>query len=413
MSYSTDEIFEINILHCLFMNPELINELYIDEKCFISERNRKTLRFFKIIYKEYKSLDIGIMVSKFKEPEKKNEFMTYLSEIIDGPFAMQSEFYKYQEELQERYRNSNIDNIIKQYDTNLIDRETLISRISDINNENLYLKAKNNKKTPEEMMELIRGVSRKIKFDRFENFNSKLVIKQNTVNIIGARPSEGKSALALNLFCDLSKNYKCLYFNMEMTEAEVYERMLGIESQIPIEDIRKPQSDYQDTKIKEVANKIFNYKYEVVNGSKSISSLRTKIIKEQREEHLIVFIDYVGYVTSKAGLSDKDRIGEVTRELNNLTKDYNCTIFIIAQINRGGTDMPTMNDLKDSGELEQSADTIILINDPNKNNNDDTKIIELVIPKCRGAKRNVKLNIKYLKNMQRMEDYNEYQPKYS
>ena len=138
-----------------------------------------------------------------------------------------------------------------------------------------------------------------------------------------------------------------------------------------------------------------------------------EIIKEQREEHLIVFIDYVGYVTSKAGLSDKDRIGEVTRELNNLTKDYNCTIFIIAQINRGGTDMPTMNDLKDSGELEQSADTIILINDPNKNNNDDTKVIELVIPKCRGAKRNVKLNIKYLKNMQRMEDYNEYQSKYS
>ena len=413
MSYSTDEIFEINILHCLFMNPELINELYIDEKCFISERNRKTLRFFKIIYKEYKSLDIGIMVSKFKEPEKKNEFMTFLSEVIDGAFAMPSEFYKYQEELQERYRNSNIDNIIKQYDTNLIDRETLISRISDVNNENLYLKAKNNKKTPEEMMELIRGVSRKIQFDRFQNFNTKLVIKQNTVNIIGARPSEGKSALALNLFCDLAKNYKCLYFNMEMTEAEVYERMLGIESQIPIEDIRKPQSDYQDSKIKDVANKIYNYKYEVVNGSKSISSLRTKIIKEQREEHLIVFIDYVGYVTSKAGLSDKDRIGEVTRELNNLTKDYNCTIFIIAQINRGGTDMPTMNDLKDSGELEQSADTIILINDPNKNNNDDTKVIELVIPKCRGAKRNVKLNIKYLKNMQRMEDYNEYQSKYS
>ena len=75
--------------------------------------------------------------------------------------------------------------------------------------------------------------------------------------------------------------------------------------------------------------------------------------------------------------------------------------------------MPTMNDLKDSGELEQSADTIILINDPNKNNNDDVKIIELVIPKCRGAKRNVKLNIKYIKNTQRMEDYNNLQFKYS
>ena len=413
MNCLTDEIFELNILHCLYMQPQLINELYIDEKCFMSEKNRKTLRFFKIIYKEYNSLDVGIMISKFDSDFKKTEFMNFLSDIIDNSFAMPSEFYKYQEELQERYRNTNIDNIIKQYDTNVIDRETLISKISDINNENLYLKAKNNKKTPEQMMELIRGTTRKIQFDRFENFNNKLVIKQNTVNIIGARPSEGKSALALNLFCDLSKKYKCLYFNMEMTEAEVYERMLGIESEIPIEDIRNPKTEYQDSKINEVAKKIFTYKYEVVNGSKSISSLRAKIIKEQRDEHLIVFIDYIGYVTSKVGLSDKDRIGEVTRELNNLTKDYNCTIFIIAQINRGGTDMPTMNDLKDSGELEQSADTIILINDPNKNNNDDVKIIELVIPKCRGAKRNVKLNIKYIKNTQRMEDYNNQQFKYS
>ena len=79
--------------------------------------------------------------------------------------------------------------------------------------------------------------------------------------------------------------------------------------------------------------------------------LKSKIIKEQRDEHLIVFIDYVGYITTKAGQSDKDRIGEVTRELNNITKDYNCTIFLIAQINRNGSDVPTMQDLKDRGYL--------------------------------------------------------------
>ena len=83
MSYSTDEIFEINILHCLFMNPELINELYIDEKCFISERNRKTLRFFKIIYKETRRQIKNKMISMG------------LNEALSYALIPESEVHKY------------------------------------------------------------------------------------------------------------------------------------------------------------------------------------------------------------------------------------------------------------------------------------------------------------------------------
>jgi replicative DNA helicase len=253
------------------------------------------------------------------------------------------------------------------------------------------------------MLQKIRNKEKLIQFDRLYNLNQRVKIKKRTLNVIAARPSEGKSALALNLFCDLSKSYKCIYFNMEMTEEEIYERMLGIESSIPIEQIIKPQTDYQEETIKEVANKIYSYKYEVVNGSMNIKGLVSKIIREQREEHLIVFIDYVGYISNKAGQSDKDRIGEVTRMLNDVTKDYNCTIMLVAQINRNGSDTPTMEDLKDSGELEQSADTIILIHDENKQDVSSTKFIKLLIPKCRGSKRNIAIEVKYLKESQRME----------
>ena len=329
--------------------------------------------------------------------------MDYCTDVITLDFII-SEYYSYQETLQDNYRKNQIDQLIKSYDKQELSQEDLIDNLCEIKNENLYVLKKNTRKTPDEMINIIRGKDRIIKFNRLQSFNNKMQIKENTVNVIAARPSEGKSALAINMMCDLSKTYKCLYFNMEMTEAEIYERMLGIESSMRIEDIRKPQTDYQDEKIKEYAKKIYNYNYEVVNGSKSISSIRSKIIREQRDEHLIVFIDYVGYVTAKYGMSDKDRIGEITRELNNLTKDCDCTIFIIAQINRNGSENPTMNDLKDSGELEQSADTIILINDPNKQDKSDEKIIELLVPKCRGSKRNIGIQIKYLKDRQRMEE---------
>ncbi len=397
------ELLEKEIITSIILENKLINELYIDTKCFSNTFYRRTLEEIKKIYLEHKKVNIGMLLSRVKDKEKQ-KFMAEFSELISGEATtIPSEFYSYQDMLEENYRNTQIDTLVSKHIKEEITREELINGISKINSENLYLKKKNTKKTPEETIKIARDVERQIKFDRLYNFNTKMFIKENTINVIAARPSEGKSALALNMFCDLSKNYKCLYFNLEMTEPEIYERILGIESGIPIEDIKKPQIEFQDNKILESAKKFYNYNYEIINGSKSINSIKAKIIKEQREEHLIVFIDYIGYVTSKYGMSDKDRIGEITRELNNLTKDYNCTIFIVAQINRSGTDNPTMEDLKDSGELEQSADTIILINDPNKQNNDSTKEIDLLIPKCRGGKRNVFVKVKYYKESQQME----------
>lgn len=101
--------------------------------------------------------------------------------------------------------------------------------------------------------------------------------------------------------------------------------------------------------------------------------------------------------------NDRERVGEAVRELNNITKDYDCTIFLIAQINRNGSETPTMQDLKDSGELEQTADTIIIIHDDDKKNNDDVKEIGLLIPKCRGGRRQIRIPIKFHKPKQRME----------
>lgn len=361
------------------------------------------INFLKLAYKQTPTLDLAILTSKFPTEPQKAEFLDFYAETIDTLFS-QSEFLNYQETLLENYRNNQFDNIIKRYEAKEITREEMLSQISNVNNENLYLQDKNSKKTPEEILQIIRNVDNQLMFSRLSSFNTKVFIKQNTINIIGARPSEGKSALALNLFCDLSKKYRCLYFNMEMTEPEVYERIIGIEGNLQIKDIKKPQTEYQEKIIKETLQNMFaNSQYEIVNGSKHISSLRSKIIREQTKGHLVVFIDYIGYVTSRYGLSDKDRIGEITRELNNLTKDYNCTIFILAQINRGGVDIPSMNDLKDSGELEQSADTIILIHDKDKQSQEDIKYIDLLIPKCRSSKRNVGLKIKYDKTKQRME----------
>ena len=182
--------------------------------------------------------------------------------------------------------------------------------------------------------------------------------------------------------------------------------MLGIESNLPIETVLHPTTEVQNVKIDTAANAIYDLNYEVVQGSKTIKSIKSKIIREQRDGHLIVFIDYVGYVKGKVNQNDRERIGEIVREFNDITKDYNCTIFLVAQINRNGSDKPTMQDLKDSGELEQTADTIILIHDQHPEITKSVKPIDLMIPKCRGGKRNIAILAEYDKERQRMEILN-------
>ena len=389
------------ILSCIIIKPNLINELYVDINCFKDDYHKWLIKFLEKAYEKFKQFDPIVLTKAIKNDDSKSKFISYFLELQELT-ALPSSFYEYQQMLVDCNKENLIKNEIKLFEKKKITGDELYENMTTIINNSMIIQQEN-KVSPTEMLEMIRNKDKLLEFDKFKAFNEKLHFKKNTINVIGARPSEGKSALALNLFCDLLKKYKCIYFNMEMTETEVYERMLAIDGSFTIKDINVPQTEYQEKKIQEAANKIYNYKYEVINGSKTVNAIKNKIIREQRNGHVIVFIDYVGYIVGKKGQSDRERIGDAVRELNNITKDYDCTIFLIAQINRQGTDIPTMQDLKDSGELEQTADTIILIHDENKKDNGDVKKIKLVVPKCRGSKRNVHLETTFDKPRQIME----------
>lgn len=389
------------ILACIVIKPSLINELYVDMSCFSDDYHKWLITFLKKAYDKFKRFDPVVLTNAIKDTNSKSKFILYFNELQEL-VAVPGSFYEYQEMLVDYKKENLIKKKIKSFENKKITSDELYEEMTTIINDSMIIQ-KENKVSPEEMIKMIRNKDKLLEFYKFMAFNEKLHFKKNTVNVIAARPSEGKSALALNLFCDLVKTYKCLYFNMEMTETEVYERMLAIESNIPIKNISTPETEYQEGQIKETANKIYAYNYEVINGSKTVNAIKNKIIRKQREGHVVIFIDYIGYIVGKKGQNDRERIGDAVRELNNITKDYDCTIFLVAQINRQGTDKPTMQDLKDSGELEQTADTIILIHDENKEDIEDIKEIKLIVPKCRGGKRNVFIRTTFDKSRQIMK----------
>ena len=227
---------EDNLMCCILMKHELINELYVDLDVFEKPITKKMILFFKKFYEMHKNLDFELMINSIKDKHSQEVFLEYCTNIM-ALEPSPSVFYQYQEQLISQYKDRKILEEIDNFKSNKISNEELLENINTIQNKILITEHKN-KVTPDEMIDIVRNKEKIIIFPRFWSLNEKLKIKKKTVNVIGARPSEGKSALALNLFCDLAKDYKCLYFNMEMTEAEVYERMLGIESNLQIKIYR-------------------------------------------------------------------------------------------------------------------------------------------------------------------------------
>lgn len=198
---------------------------------------------------------------------------------------------------------------------------------------------------------------------------SYLNMKQKDFMIIYASTGGGKTALALNLLSNLSKHYPCIYFNMEMAEQTMYERLVSIQSGVPMRDLEnyKHMTDKKlknriDEAMKEIGDK---KRITMLTGGKSIQAIQATINKLDPKEHTIVFIDHVGLITGVRGSSQYEKITELAKTLRNMTMAHNITMIALSQVsrsqnqqgntrNRENEPLP-LSRLKDSGELENSA----------------------------------------------------------
>lgn len=378
-------IVEETIIGCLLTNDNLIKELYLQPKHFLNNYNRIIISKILDIKNEFGKVDLVLLCEKLADDTYLCELaMDYVTNLVTT-----SEFHWYQEKQEEIYKGYMINQIINKYNNKKIDYNDMWLDINKINSE-----CGNNDESSATMLsgpdifQLITTNRNELKFETYSRLQSRLKLMTNTVNVISARTSQGKSALALNFMNDLAKNYKCLYFNMEMTEKELYQRLVGINSGIAINQF----TDYSDKNIMEGIwqgiKEVKSRKIKIYNGSKNVKALRTILTKESKQEHCVAFIDYIGYVSStKSNQNDRERIGEVVREIQNMTKDLDITVFMIAQINRSGEEYsePNLTNLKDSGELEQTAHCVMIIHRVDKDITNQTPEVKLLIPKNRSG----------------------------
>ena len=174
-----------------------------------------------------------------------------------------------------------------------------------------------------------------IKFHKFKKMSYKLKLAQNDLLVIGSMTGTGKTGFMLNLMSDLMENYQCVYFNMEMSKSSIYKRIVAINSDIPVDNINNPETEYQKQFIKNSIKKIAEAGVVIehrINDIKQIKFMINKIKK--RNKHTIIFIDHLGLTKLSGKTSLYEQMTEIMKTLREICLDYDCTIIGASQLNR-------------------------------------------------------------------------------
>ena len=197
-----------------------------------------------------------------------------------------------------------------------------------------------------------------------------------TIHILAARPGMGKTALALDMAMNVAANQKTVViFSLEMTNDELGKRLLSSAMSKPVRDIANSStlSESDRNEMDQALAKLRDYPmyfYDRPNIEPgTMKGLIQQLMSTGRKPSLI-FVDYIQLINAKGlpGRSRNDEVAAISRNFKLLAKELEIPIICLSQLSRESakrTDhTPQISDLRDSGAIEQDADTIMFVDRP-------------------------------------------------
>lgn len=192
--------------------------------------------------------------------------------------------------------------------------------------------------------------------------------------ILAARPGMGKSALALVAAKNAAKNKKPVaFFSLEMSNPQLMNRLLAIESEIPLEAFRKKRFSDYEIKTLEIKQREVE-KLDIFwddTPALSVTELRAKCRKLKRRYGIeLIVIDYLQLMTVGGQFKGnrEQEIGFISRSLKGIAKELNVPVIALSQLSRGVESRPDkrpmLSDLRESGSIEQDADMVTFLYRP-------------------------------------------------
>ncbi len=209
----------------------------------------------------------------------------------------------------------------------------------------------------------------------YKDLDNKLAgFQKSDLIILAARPSMGKTALALNLANNIAKKNKkpVLIFSLEMSKEQLVDRILAMESGVSAWALRT--GNLTDNDFEKIGNAmgVLSETPIFIDDSPgiTISELRTKARREAHKNELsLIIVDYLQLMSGGHRFSsDGNRvqeISEISRSLKIIARELNVPILALSQLSRSvenrSPQIPQLADLRESGSIEQDADVVTFI----------------------------------------------------
>ena len=188
--------------------------------------------------------------------------------------------------------------------------------------------------------------------------------------IVGARPGMGKTSFALNIATNVAKATKkaVAIFSLEMSAEQLVTRIISSEALVDSRSLRTGDLKAEDwNNIVDVISTLSGCDI-YIDDTSAITSTEMKSKLRRLPNLGLVVIDYIGLMQSTTNTDNRaQQVGEISRNLKIMAKDFGIPIICAAQLNRGTESRPgagkrpTLADLRDSGSIEQDADIVLFL----------------------------------------------------
>jgi len=196
-------------------------------------------------------------------------------------------------------------------------------------------------------------------------------LQRSDMIILGARPSSGKTSMALNIARNAAINQKACValFSLEMARQEVVQRLLASEANVDCKHVRL--GDYTESEERRImdASGVLSEAPIYIDDSPQLRTveMRSKARRLNFERNVdLVIVDYLQLIRDETRRDSRvQELSEITRSLKALAREIDAPVLVISQLSRAvewrASHKPQLADLRDSGSIEQDADVVLFI----------------------------------------------------
>ena len=205
----------------------------------------------------------------------------------------------------------------------------------------------------------------------FTDLNSLLGgFQKSDLVLLAARPSMGKTALAVNLAVNAAKaGKKVAMFSLEMSKTQIGQRILASFAQMNLSSLFKGELEGQDlVNLITASNELSKYSLHIDDTAAiSLIELKAKLRRLKMEEGLdLVVIDYLQLMTTGERIENRvQEISQISRGLKAIAKELDVPVLALSQLSRAleqrPDKRPKLSDLRESGAIEQDADIVMFL----------------------------------------------------